>query len=73
MLVLSRKAGEKIFIGDNIAVTVLSIQNGQVKLGFDAPLDIKILRDNIKNKLSEDNIKFPIDQLVNDNNYYNNR
>ena len=38
MLVLSRKAGEKIIVGDNeIIFTVVSVKNGQVKIGIDAP------------------------------------
>lgn len=44
MLVLTRKSGESIEIGDNILVRVLAIKNGIVKLGFDAPRDVPINR-----------------------------
>ena len=46
MLVLSRKVGETIVIGDSITVTVLEV-NGRVKLGIDAPRDVKILRPEV--------------------------
>jgi carbon storage regulator len=47
MLVLSRKPGERIIIGDNIQVTVLAIRGNQVRLGFSAPGDIPILREEL--------------------------
>lgn len=43
-LVLSRRVGESVCIGDGIMVTVLSISNGQVRLSFHAPKDIPIHR-----------------------------
>lgn len=45
MLVLARKSNELIHIGDNITVKVISIRNGQVKLGIDAPRDIRVTRE----------------------------
>ena len=47
MLVLSRKAGEDVVIGDNIRLTVLAIRGGQVRLGFTAPPDVPIWRDEL--------------------------
>jgi carbon storage regulator len=47
MLVLSRKVGEEIIIGDNIRVRVLSIQGNQIRLGFVAPRDVQIHRDEL--------------------------
>ena len=44
MLVLTRKEGDAIFIGDNITINVNMIKGRQVKLAVDAPKDIKILR-----------------------------
>ena len=41
MLVLSRKAEESMFIGDDIKITVLDIRGGQVRIGITAPQDIK--------------------------------
>ncbi len=45
MLVITRKVGETIRIGPNIHVTVLRQNNGQVKLGVDAPRDMVIVRE----------------------------
>jgi len=50
MLVLSRKKGEKIDIGDNITIIVLDIRGGQVKLGIEAPKDVTVLRKEVIDK-----------------------
>jgi carbon storage regulator len=42
MLVLSRKEGEKIFIGDNVVVTVAEVRGNRVRLVFDAPMSVRI-------------------------------
>jgi carbon storage regulator len=58
MLVLSRKAGEVIVIGDNIRLTVLAIRGNQVRLGVAAPVEIAIRRDDpgtVFNPLLADN------------------
>lgn len=47
MLVLTRKVGEQIIIGDNIRVRVLSIQGNQVRLGFEAPASVSIQRQEL--------------------------
>ena len=47
MLVLSRKAEEKIHIGDDIVITVVSLANGKVRLGIEAPPDVHILRSEL--------------------------
>jgi carbon storage regulator len=44
MLVLTRKLMEKLFIGDDICVTVVRVEGGQVRLGIDAPRDVSIVR-----------------------------
>jgi carbon storage regulator len=46
MLVLARKEGEFVYVGDNIKIVVVKIADGQVKLGFDAPREVPIVRDN---------------------------
>ncbi len=56
MLVLNRKLEEKIKIGDNIVLTVLSIEAGSVKIGIDAPREISILRMEIIDQIQKENI-----------------
>ena len=46
MLILTRKRGEAIAIGDNIHIQVLNINGGQVRIGIDAPREVAIERDN---------------------------
>ncbi len=46
MLVLSRKVGQFIMIGENIKVTVTEVDRGKVRLGIDAPRDTAIFRDD---------------------------
>jgi carbon storage regulator len=55
MLVLSRKVGEKIWIGENISVTVVRIAQGVVRIGIEAPPDLAIVREEIREQLSEPN------------------
>ena len=47
MLVLSRKLGEKILIGDSIVLTVVKIDRNQIRLGIEAPSDVAIYREEI--------------------------
>jgi carbon storage regulator len=44
MLVLTRKLMEKLFIGDNVCITVVRLEGGQVRLGIDAPRDVTVVR-----------------------------
>ena len=50
MLVLSRKLGEKIYISDNIIVTIVDIRRGAVRLGIDAPHGVVVLREELVGK-----------------------
>jgi carbon storage regulator len=47
MLVLSRKIGEAIAIGDKISITVVEVKGNQVRLGIEAPQDLRIYRQEI--------------------------
>jgi carbon storage regulator len=69
MLVLTRKTGEAIQIGDDIEITVLSVQGDQIKLGINAPKNVEIHRKEIYLSIQESNneaasiSKSMIDQL----------
>lgn len=47
MLVLSRKLGEKIVIGEGIVLTVVKVDRNQVRLGVEAPADVPVFREEI--------------------------
>lgn len=48
MLVLSRRPGERILIGDQICITILRTAGGSVRVGIEAPTDVPILRDELQ-------------------------
>lgn len=48
MLVVTRKIGEKIIIGENIAIVVVDIGQGRVKIGIDAPRDVPVYREELR-------------------------
>ena len=50
MLVLSRKVGEKVRIGDHVEITVVRISQNSVRLGIDAPRDFQIVRRELKDQ-----------------------
>jgi carbon storage regulator len=47
MLILTRRMGESVRIGDDVTVTVLGVKGGQVRLGFTAPQDVAVHREEI--------------------------
>ncbi|HPI36385.1 MAG TPA: carbon storage regulator CsrA [Ignavibacteriaceae bacterium] len=57
MLVLTRKPGEKIHIGSDLTVSIISISENQVKIGIDAPPEVKIYRSELYEKLLESNLQ----------------
>lgn len=54
MLVLTRRQGEKLIIGGDVTVTVLSIKGNQVRFGIDAPRDVKIHREEIYQRIQKE-------------------
>jgi carbon storage regulator len=57
MLVLTRKLGEGITIGDNITIKIIEMKGGSVRIGIDAPQDKKIYRQEIYDKISKENLE----------------
>jgi len=57
MLILSRKLGERITIGDDIVITLLEIKGAQVKMGIEAPRSISIHRQEIYERIRAENLE----------------
>ena len=73
MLVLTRKVGESIIIGDGIEITVIETKGDQIKLGIKAPKEVDIHRKEIYESIQQANQQavnhsFNIDQLLGKNN-----
>ena len=54
MLILTRRVGETLMIGDQVTVTVLGVKGNQVRLGINAPKDISVHREEIYQKISKE-------------------
>lgn len=52
MLILTRKEGESLRLGDDITVTVVSVKGGNVRIGVNAPRDLAVHREEIYDKIS---------------------
>lgn len=55
MLVLTRKIGEGIVIGDDISITIVEMKGGNVRIGIDAPKDKKIYRQEVFDRIVKEN------------------
>ncbi|HNY26275.1 MAG TPA: carbon storage regulator CsrA [Candidatus Sumerlaeota bacterium] len=55
MLILTRKSGETIRIGDNIAISVIDIRGNQVRLGITAPRNVSVHRQEVYEQIEEQN------------------
>ncbi len=56
MLILTRKSNEAINIGDDITITILDIRGNQVRIGIEAPADIRVHRKEIYEKIKAENL-----------------
>ena len=57
MLVLSRKAGEGFLIGDDITIKIIESKGGTIRIGIDAPRDKKIFRQEVYDKIRQENVE----------------
>ncbi len=56
MLVLTRKSDESIKLGDNITITVVEIKGNSVRLGIEAPVNLRIYRKELYDRIREENL-----------------
>jgi len=54
VLILTRRVGEKVMIGDDVSVTVLRVKGNQVRLGVDAPKSVSVQREEIFNRMKSE-------------------
>lgn len=55
MLILTRRPGESLYVGENIRVTILSLQGKQVKIGLEVPGDMTVYREEVYKRVMEEN------------------
>ena len=60
VLIVTRKSGEGLFIGDDIRITILEVRGKQVRLGIEAPITTVVLREEIYRRIKEENLR-PVD------------
>lgn len=60
MLILTRKIGESVVVGDDITVTVLGVKGNQVRMGIDAPRSVAVHREEIYSRIRQDEDKTPV-------------
>lgn len=56
MLVLTRRPGESIVVGEDIVITVIEIKGGQVRIGIDAPRSVDVYREEIYEQVKQENL-----------------
>jgi len=62
MLILSRKIDEKIKIGDNITITLIDVHGDQVKIGVEAPKNVKVFRQEVFDAIQNENKAAAVDE-----------
>jgi len=54
MLILTRRAGESLMIGEDVSITVLGVKGNQVRIGIDAPKEVAVHREEIYDRIQGD-------------------
>tara|TARA_R110002094_G_scaffold43283_3_gene55456 strand:- start:6377 stop:6577 length:201 start_codon:yes stop_codon:yes gene_type:complete len=57
MLILTRRVGESLMVGDDITITVLGVKGNQVRIGVNAPKDVAVHREEIYNRIQEGDVE----------------
>lgn len=65
MLILTRRVGESVMIGEAVAVTVLGVKGNQVRIGINAPRDVTVHREEIFKRIHDDGAEVPADSGLN--------
>lgn len=57
MLILTRRVGETLMVGDDVTVTVLGVKGNQVRIGVNAPKEVSVHREEIYHKIQQEKLK----------------